>query len=219
MECWGFNNHGQIDPPQNLEPAKQLAAGGGHTCALNDGGKIRCWGDPNFINPPSDLGLVAQLTAGDDYTCALKEDGSVQCWGGDSEGAKVPVDLEHAALIEARGCNTCSIGSRNGKLRCWGCNSFSQTEVPPQFVSGAVQVAVGYSDHFTDIYGHICGLTHRGDVICWGSNSQGQRNVPEGIKVAPGCAGKLASVSHGKNLLEICKFQVCGLDDRPFICF
>lgn len=206
--CWGLNDHRQSAVPQDLEKVKELAAGGGHTCALlaegnsegsgeGSGGVVDCWGSPKS-KPPPGLGNVTQITAGDDYTCALKRDGSVTCWGEDSKWTQVPSGLEPTSEIVARGCNTCAIGNSTGKLHCWGCDSFSQTKIPPQFESGVVEVAVGYSD--PSAHGHICALKKNGLAACWGANDNGQSNVPPKLRVAPPCQGKLALRSLGFSL-------------------
>ena len=59
--CWGFNSHGQLGRPVGfgpvpvrvLDPAtgpvtfESVTAGGGHTCAVTDGGASYCWGRNN----------------------------------------------------------------------------------------------------------------------------------------------------------------------------
>lgn len=187
--CWGYNEYRQIEVPRGLKPARELAAGWGHTCALLAGsGGVECWGDERMAPPPGFPGLEAltQLTAGDGFTCGLKGNGSITCWGNESWG-KIPPDLEPAGQIVAKGCNTCTIGNNTGGLRCWGCDSFSQTDVPPEFESGTLEVAVGYSN--PDSYGLICALGRNSAVNCWGCNSEGQRDVQKGLKVAPPCPG------------------------------
>jgi len=81
-------------------------AGGGHTCVVIEGGRLRCWG----LNGDGQLGLGHTLTIGDDElpnsegdvpmpglvtqvsgglaesTCARLESGAVYCWGKNSHG-------------------------------------------------------------------------------------------------------------------------------------
>jgi cysteine-rich repeat protein len=79
--CWGDNSVGQLGlantnnigddelpviagPVQLGGVAKQLSAGGNHTCALLSDGEVRCWGQNNF----SQLGLGSSVTVGDNET-------------------------------------------------------------------------------------------------------------------------------------------------------
>jgi cysteine-rich repeat protein len=125
MKCWGTNNYGQLALPSAISygdgpgemgdslPAVKLGtgkkvqaitAGIGHTCALLDGGSVKCWGH----NAHGQLGQGHKFTIGFDplkmgdalpvvnlgtnktalaisaryhHTCALLNDGSVKCWG------------------------------------------------------------------------------------------------------------------------------------------
>jgi len=111
ISCWGSNRHGELGIPassplmspvevQGLDaPAKAVAVGDGFTCALLEGGTIKCWGNnangqlgmglaPGTATPAT--GLVIGITdakaisAGKTAACAVLEGGYVQCWG---EGA------------------------------------------------------------------------------------------------------------------------------------
>ncbi|NJK32387.1 MAG: hypothetical protein HC927_08240 [Deltaproteobacteria bacterium] len=85
--------------------AIDLATGQAHTCALLEGGSVRCWGD----NQRGELGLAMHDRIGDDehpseaplvqlsgpavdiaagyqHTCALLENGGLQCWGSNEFG-------------------------------------------------------------------------------------------------------------------------------------
>ncbi|XXX72630.1 hypothetical protein WMF30_33780 [Sorangium sp. So ce134] len=128
VKCWGRNNYGQLGigdtssrgsdmrhMGDNLgevdvgAAATALAAGGDHTCALLDSGRVKCWGfndsgqlglgdkehrgdAPDEMGgalPPVDLGegaTVEAITAGAKHTCALLTDGRIKCWGLNDSG-------------------------------------------------------------------------------------------------------------------------------------
>lgn len=116
--CWGRNNHGQIgnfnlgvnaDKPDTVNGGSgtfsgMIALGGDHSCVINGGGNLWCWGS----NASGELGnglaptdgdhaiLVSTggvgstvVTAGGNHTCATINSLSgakLYCWGGNSSG-------------------------------------------------------------------------------------------------------------------------------------
>ncbi len=118
VRCWGHGfggilGHGTNDDIGDNEtpaaagdvdvggPVRQLVAGDSHTCALLEGGRVRCWGygilgypqpaDPAYKTPAEngdlDLGEPALfLAAGGGVTCAVLAGGRLRCWGDGSSG-------------------------------------------------------------------------------------------------------------------------------------
>ncbi|HZI07795.1 MAG TPA: RTX toxin, partial [Archangium sp.] len=119
VRCWGYNLYGQlgINATKNIGDdeaaweggdiklgtgitAKEVVAGGNHTCVITNQDNVRCWG----LNSSGQLGYnhnrsigddeypstvdvnvggpVAQLAAGSDHTCALLQgnNGNIKCW-------------------------------------------------------------------------------------------------------------------------------------------
>src|SRR5690606_20438424 len=81
-------------------PARQLAVGRDHTCALLQSGLVQCWGRNDFgqlgygttehlgdAEPVTSFGYATlgdtatHIAAGGDHTCALLESGALRCWG------------------------------------------------------------------------------------------------------------------------------------------
>lgn len=146
--CWGAGNSGQLgqgngqiwgdqnnETPSVLPPIKlggtavALAVGYMHSCALLDGGAVRCWGT-------NDAG---QLGTGDELPIGLS----------DTPADHDPVELGAPAIaISAGGAHTCAL-LEDQHLMCWGSNEFGQLgyghthgigddEIP--IVAGFVQV-------------------------------------------------------------------------------
>jgi alpha-tubulin suppressor-like RCC1 family protein len=129
VKCWGNNYEGELGlgdpitrgisygqmgdslPFVNLGEsvkAVTLASGYEHTCALLEGGQVKCWGTNQYGQlglgdqqgrgsvpgqmgdalPFVDLGNVnvVSLVAGSYHTCALLEGGQVKCWGRNDKG-------------------------------------------------------------------------------------------------------------------------------------
>lgn len=191
LKCWGLNESGQLglgdlasrgnapgEMGDNL-PAVDLGAGGRatavacgglHTCALLDGGAVKCWG----LNEHGQLGIgdtrprgghpadsgdgLLEVALGHDrsaraiasgyaHSCALLDDGAIKCWGENDYGQLGLGDTEH------RGDDPGEMG-----------NLLSAVDLGS--ARGVVQIALGWY--------HSCALLDDGTVKCWGDNSFGQ---------------------------------------------
>lgn len=121
VRCWGENEEGQLGyahtnpiaaPPAELSDvpiggvATNICAGASHTCAVLEGGDLRCWGmnlggqlgyghtenigDNEFPtdepNPVDMGGPVRDISCSSGYSCAVLETGGLRCWGVNTSG-------------------------------------------------------------------------------------------------------------------------------------
>jgi alpha-tubulin suppressor-like RCC1 family protein len=176
VRCWGrggsgrlgYGNENAIGDDETPAEAgdvdiggkvTSIAAGAMHTCALLEGGTVRCWGVGFFGalgygnlqnvgdgEVPADAGdvnvggRVVEISAGDFATCARLESGAVRCWGAGDQG-----ELGYG--------NTLAIGD---------------DESP----AAAGDVPVGAPVTHVDVgYLHVCVTLETGAVRCWGRGS------------------------------------------------
>ncbi len=167
VKCWGFNSDGQlgdgttderhipIDVSGLTSGVKAISAGGKHTCALTNQGKVKCWGgnedsklgDTTIIDRHTPV-LVGELStgmkaisAGDHHTCALSAGGAVKCWGmndlgqlGDGTTTRLlpPVDvvgLTSGVVEVSANYQYTSALTNTGGVKYWG-NRFSGSNDP-----------------------------------------------------------------------------------------
>jgi alpha-tubulin suppressor-like RCC1 family protein len=187
VKCWGENASGQIGNNTrtdaftpvtvlgSLAGVAGIAAGGSHSCARLQDGKVKCWGEDGS-------GQIGNNTLLDD---AL----TPQAVGG---------GLTSVAGIAAGGKHTCAVLATGG-IKCWGENgswqignnaatSMTDVKVPASGVTGvagAVAVSAGGS--------HSCARLGDGTVKCWGENGSWQT----GNNAATGADVKLAAAVPG----------------------
>lgn len=159
--CWGDNRSRQLGsgslsdssdvplPVSGTVSFTSIAAGRGHTCAVDVGGNVHCWGDNSFgqLGTGTTGGILptpvqvsgatgfSAIAAGDDHSCGIAG-AQVRCWGrsdfgqiGDGTGtdhnvaAPVVVGGLLAASISAGQKHTCAM-STSGVAICWGNNAW-----------------------------------------------------------------------------------------------
>ncbi len=110
--CWGENQYGECDVPEDLGVVQRIAAGREHALAIRADGSLRCWGSNGSgqCAIPSDLGSVVDVAGGWWHTVALQIDGSVRCWGNNDFGqCNVPNDLGSVTSISAGAWHTLAL--------------------------------------------------------------------------------------------------------------
>ena len=128
--CWGGNSDGQLgQSTQGSDSPAALLVGGNHTfvtvfagtthsCGLEAGGALWCWGANNNgqlgdgTNVPSATPVqvsgghsFAQVDAGNLHNCAIDLNGVAYCWGSNSEGrlgngTNVPSLVPYPVIVE-----------------------------------------------------------------------------------------------------------------------
>ncbi|MFZ9886781.1 MAG: RCC1 domain-containing protein [Myxococcota bacterium] len=195
--CWGRNRYGQAAPGSRdavvlqprrvdgLPPVVALALGAAHSCALDQGGRVFCWGG-DFAGqrgrggshdraPPQlveELPTTTVLSAGAHHTCALGQDSDVRCWGAGGAGQRgeaVLDDVSVPALVPAlSGAKSLIAGSSftcahlKESLRCVG-GPFSPSWDSPGVTPTGLWAGAA----------HLC-FTTGTELLCVGSASHGQ---------------------------------------------
>ena len=162
--CWGSNSQGDLGDgtttnryaPTTVSSfgsgrvATSVSAGGLHTCAVLDDGRISCWGWGEYgqvgtgttaeTNPPRETDSLGSnrsavlVSAGIYHTCAILDDGSVSCWGANNNGqlgdgtqdrrlSPTPIiDMwgGERAVALSTGGTQTCAVGEHGKVLCWG---------------------------------------------------------------------------------------------------
>ena len=236
VRCWGEGLAGQLgysstasigdnETPASAGPvdlgadrtATSISAGGSHTCAVLDTGRVSCWGNggdgrlgyanTNTIGNneapasagPVDLGAgrtARAISAGNAHTCALLDAGDVRCWGyGDL-----------------------------GRLGYASTENIGDNETPAS--AGTVDVGAGRTARAISAGGsHTCALLDSAQVRCWGDGSAGQLGYGNtdhvGDDETPASAGTV-DLGAGRTALAIAagSSHTCALlDDGDVRCW
>lgn len=215
LYCWGANASGQLGDgsiytasPIPVTPhgmgvnVGDVAIGLAHTCAITQGGGVKCWGRnadgqlgiPTLADAESPVDVsgitnALALSAGDNHTCALMTGGGIKCWGANASGqlgngavepgpVYTPTDViglgGAAASVTAGGAHTCA-RLMSGAVKCWGSNDKGQLGDGTLQTSSSPRDVISLTASKVDAgYAHTCAITTDDTVMCWGYNSAGQ---------------------------------------------
>lgn len=179
VQCWGEGSGGKLGygDTENVgddelpkgrgvlslgAKASFVAVGGTHSCAILEGGLVRCWGSNDF----GQLGTGSPDAIGDDELPTAME----------------PIAFDSPAVALALGFDFSCALLESGAVRCWGENFLGQlgrgdwsgsdpfevaTSAPSVEVGGlATRIAAGLMS--------VCVLRTDSKAVCWGDNSIGQ---------------------------------------------
>ncbi|MBC7691517.1 MAG: hypothetical protein H7222_07085 [Methylotenera sp.] len=212
VKCWGllgYTTPAKFDGPISSEvPVKiegvlsaiAISTGSLHTCAIIEGGGVKCWGANTYKQlgaetaPDSPLTAVTvpsvsalAIASGGDSTCILQNSDRIKCWGSQAgsatygrslSGSATPVEvpgLEAIAIaISAGQSHVCAVVA-TGEVRCWGANTQGQLGDG----SGSLNITPVLlpdvlASQISSGYSHTCALLKTGAVQCWGRNNDGQ---------------------------------------------
>ena len=216
LKCWGLNTFGQLGNGGSGESHVPVDVSGlssgvtavcmdeHHTCALLDGGVVKCWGwnhvgqlgdattDTRYT--PVDVAGLAfpavAVSCGLHHNCAVMDTGAIQCWGWNSQGqlgdgtrtnmtvavGVSGLDSAAAAASCSHSQHTCAILS-GGIAKCWGFNNLGQlgdSTTSTRLTPVDVVSMPSAAAAMATGYNHSCALLDTTGVACWGQNHVGQ---------------------------------------------
>ena len=212
--CWGDNESGNVgvgmpsdfvpDPTPVAftgEPNGVSVSAAGPTCAVSDGGSMRCWGDnqDHVADPTTMTNPIPEAVAIDipfdavrvfvkhKTACALSDAGDIACWGDDMFGqlgapGNGPVEpdfpLPPVDDLAVGDDHVCALAG--GNVECWGSNGVGQLGVgasPGQSDTPLPVDLPGPTDQIVAGRQHTCALGGQ-NVWCWGSNNRSETGLP-----------------------------------------
>ena len=169
VSCWGSNSFGQLGNSEvhsespspvsvsGIDDAVGVAAGGGHTCAVRQGGAVSCFGSNIYGElgngqsgrftseqvKTAGISDAVAVSSSLSHSCVLHSSGEVSCWGsfwkgyagdiatGDTPPVPIKVDgINDATDMAAGNLVSCAV-RENKEILCWGGlinGDFTETE-------------------------------------------------------------------------------------------
>lgn len=248
--CWGLNQQGQAGvrgstacngtncvtkPTLVMGAIRQVESGRDHTCALDNAGTLRCWGNSNYgqlgagvtgdtsLNGPLTVaGVFTSVSAGQSSTCANSSTG-IFCWGrimNSVYGQTLPVrvyagtDYQALSVGHQHACAIFATGSWR-EVDCFGANGFGQAGVDPAVMPNVpweTPSLLGISSNRVSTQADFtCSDQTTGIVQCVGQNYYGQLGSGS---LSPSFTHQPQTVGAGKALSGVSTgaAHACALD-------
>jgi len=146
--------------PPGVYQIDMVAAGRGHSCALNTSGNLFCWGANHFHQGGLEPDLHGSLLTGPTRV------GMTSAW----------------TMIDVNDYHGCGVQETGGERRlyCWGAGNIGQLGTGAVLVSSVpVEVAGSRTDWIQACAGsrHSCAVTVAGLLFCWGTDVTGQLGI------------------------------------------
>lgn len=218
IKCWGKEESGRdglgdafgprgvnVNTMGNFLPFVQLGdfvldldMGSFHSCAILANRRIKCWGF-NFFG---ELGYENTDNIGDQSS--------------EMGNALDFVDLGDGLLVQQVAVgrsHTCALFT-NGKLKCWGDNSFGQLGINSMLQKGHTTLTMGNNLPFVDLGGeytvlkvqtgqyHTCALLNIGQITCWGRNDRDQLGTGDFVNRGDGVT--FSTLAGNLVLVDLC---------------
>ncbi len=260
LRCWGDNDYGQLgDGSTDLSTtpvtvrnlggqALAVRVGDDFSCALLNGGAVRCWGRNNHgqlgngstqeSHVPTTVSLPAAaqaLAAGGQHACAVLTNGDAYCWGENAFGQigdgsqrdqlnPMKVTLPGPAAEMAAGDDHTCARLQNGHVWCWGANYQGQLGNPSAGGerSTPIQVtALKAAATALDAGSENTCAVVDGGAYCWGLNLYGQ--VGEGSYRTQWTPAPVMGLAAGVQQIGVTFDHACALMDdahgRGLLCW
>jgi alpha-tubulin suppressor-like RCC1 family protein len=210
--CWGMNSEGQLGQgesgttPGSIERPVHVAghtfrvcgAGQGDTCAIDESGRLYCWGRNSVgtlglgasaagqVRSPSlvELDAFVAIAVGQHTTCGIREGGLLYCWGVGPHGLVGGERYDDPMpIVDNGGYETLSIdtfhacATRNGgELWCWGRNTEGQLGLG-DMLDRETPTRVGTDSDWEEVEVArfaTCARKRDGRTFCTGENTAGE---------------------------------------------
>lgn len=178
-----------IPSKEELGHVVSVAAGYDHIMALNDEGKVICWGNNRLgqTQVPAEAARaknIVQIEAGYQMSYALTESGSVITWGNENlNDVNVTRKKGNGKIAKIAVANTTLIAlKKDGTVVHMG-NQKSDVSRVPEDLSNIVDIAATSNA--------VAAVGEDGSITIWGKTTKDEKNVPE-------FDGKVASIYGGR---------------------